>query len=85
MNDCISGVLVRARTDGFGAALAAIEAVTDAEVRWQSPQDGKIVVVLETPDADAACRRIEQIAAIDGVVDASLSYSYNPAEGQQNG
>ena len=78
MSACISGVLVRAHPDRTNAAAAAIDAMDGAEVAWRSDRDGKIVVVLETPEAGDACDSMERIRVVDGVVDVNLSYSYSP-------
>jgi len=79
MSACISGILVRSLPERTGSAAAAIGGMDGAEIAWRSDEEGKIVVVLETDGAGDAVEGIDRIRAVEGVVDANLSYSYTPS------
>lgn len=73
----VAGVVVRALPRHFAEVSAAISAMPNVEIPWQSADAGKIAVVLEADGDEAVLRQIESISALRGVVTADLSYAGN--------
>ncbi|MDH1263384.1 chaperone NapD [Pseudomonas sp. GD03944] len=69
----IASLLVHARPELFEAVKANLRHLDGLELHQESPL-GKLVVVLETEHENQILQRIDQIAALPGVLNAALVY-----------
>ena len=71
----IAGVLVQCRPLDMMRISRAVDALAAAEV-FQSSADGKLVVVIEAPASRAVLAVIDEIRALQGVVNVALVYQH---------
>ena len=71
----IAGVLVQCRPLDLMRVVRAVDALAAAEV-FQSSADGKLVVVIEAPASRAVLAVIDEIRALQGVVNVALVYQH---------
>ena len=79
----ISSLVVHVRPDRCAAVRVAIAALAGAEVH-AGTEDGKLVVVLETPSEAETLARIDAINDMQGTIAASLIYHEIDAEPEED-
>ena len=79
----IAGVLVQCRPLDLVRVSRAVDALEAAEV-FQSSAEGKLVVVIEAPVSRAVLAVIDEIRALQGVLNVALVYQHaEPAAAMQ--
>jgi nitrate reductase NapD len=69
----IASILVQARPERLAEVEAAIAALSGTEIHGRDPC-GKLVVVIEAPDAGAIGATVNAIALLPGVLSASMVF-----------
>ncbi len=69
----IASILVQARPEGLAGVEAAIRALPGCEIHGCDPK-GKLVVVIDVPDAGAIGSTLNEIALLPDVYSASLVF-----------
>ena len=69
----IASILVQARPECLAAVEAAIAAMAGCEIYGRDPK-GKLVVVVDVPDAGSLGKKINSIALLPDVYSASLVF-----------
>lgn len=75
----IASCVVHARADALSSVVSTIHAQSLAEIPAVDPR-GRIVIVLEGPNAGAVLDRVDLIRALPGVVAVNLVYQHTEAE-----
>ena len=78
----ISSLVVHCHPDHLNNAIETITALPGVEVPEHDPQ-GKLVVVMETPDQGAIVERLASIESVTGVIAATLVYHQVEAQESQ--
>lgn len=69
----IASLLVHCRPELLPALMANLRQLPEVELHQHSPE-GKLVLVMETPDERQILARIEQLQQLPGVLGAALIY-----------
>lgn len=70
----VCGVVIQALPEKISAIQTALLAIAHCEVAGVDPQQGKIVVVMQSFDEQILLQQLEQAKEIDGVLALSLVY-----------
>lgn len=71
----VCSVIVQARPEKLDQIKAVIATLPYTEIHGEKPEEGKLVVVMESDYQRALVERMEYLRDIDGVIVVSLIYS----------
>lgn len=72
----VCSLVVQARPEKLDSVKTALLAMPLTEIHGEKPEEGKLVVVMESDFQRTLVEQMEQIKDIDGVIVVSLIYSH---------
>ncbi|AGH73189.1 chaperone NapD [Edwardsiella piscicida] len=78
----VCGLVVQARPQSVEAVAQALSAMEETEVAASEPQQGKLVIVMQSEDSGRLLDRIESVRNVAGVLAVSLVYHQQDEQGE---
>ncbi|EIU7556516.1 chaperone NapD [Providencia rettgeri] len=80
----VCSLIVQVKSERMSDVTEKIEQFSNCEVALSSPDNGKLIVVVEGQDSRALLDTIDLVRDIDGVLDVSLVYHQQDEQGEED-